>query len=191
MFVNFVALMLVNLVTALVLVAYYVFVGLGSPDQRPWAPGFAVTGFIALTTGFVMIFTWPLPGSHNIAFGETSVLLGGLLLGAALALAMGWSLLSLAVIAVFSGLYGVVAGIRIISLEMTRSPILSGIGFILAGLGGILILPVVYWLPYRWARAVTAVVLLLAAAIWAYTGYQAVWGHLADFSNWVPLILRK
>jgi putative membrane protein len=39
-----------------------------------------------------MTFTWPIPGSFNIAFGETTALFGILFVGTSLTLAMGWEL---------------------------------------------------------------------------------------------------
>ena len=71
----------------LALLADFVYRGLNSTHQRQWIPGFGVTGAVALTTGLHMIFTWAVPGSFNIAFGETTVLFGVLLVGAAIALA--------------------------------------------------------------------------------------------------------
>lgn len=68
--------MLVNLVAGLFLLAAHVYLGLNNTDQKRWISGFGMTGAIALTTGLHMIFTWPVPGSFNIAFGEMSVLFG-------------------------------------------------------------------------------------------------------------------
>ena len=70
-----------------------------SPHQKQWIPGFGITGAIALTTGLHMIFTWPVIGSFNIAFGEPSVLFGILFVGTAIALAQGWELFTLAIYA--------------------------------------------------------------------------------------------
>ena len=98
-------------------------------------------GGVALATGLHMIWTWPVPGSFNISFGETSVLFGGLYLAASVALAMSWDLLTITVYAFFAGLTSIVVGVRIINLGQTRQPLVAGLGFILTGLGGVLAAP--------------------------------------------------
>jgi putative membrane protein len=192
MFIDYLTLMLINMTAGLLLLAYYVYRGIGAEDVKPWVPGFTMTGFIALTTGLYMSFTWPLPGSHNIAFGEMSVMFGTLFLGAALALWKGWKMSTVSIYAVFAGLAAIVIGARVINLGMTRSPVISGIGFILTGLGGFfawlccLAEPVLSLRTNRTLRAVGALVLIVAAVIWAFTGYAAYWEHLESFSTWVP-----
>ncbi len=140
MFINNLTLMLINMVAGFVLLILYIVRGLGSSEQRRWVPGFAMTGLVALLTGLYVIWRWPLPGSYNIAFGEMTVLFGVIYLGAALAMALGGDLLSVAVYATLAGLAAIVVGVRIISLGMTLRPIMSGVGFILAGASGPLLL---------------------------------------------------
>jgi putative membrane protein len=191
MFINYITLILINLVAGLFLLAAYVYLGLSDPHQKRWIPGFGMTGAIALTTGLHMIFTWPVPGSFNIAFGEMSVLFGILFLTTCLAIALSWDLITVAVYGFFAGIAAVVVGLRMINLGLTRQPLLSGIGFILAGLGGILAAPTLYLKANRTWRTVGAIVLVAAALIFAIIGYMAYWGHLADYSNWKPLPMRS
>ncbi len=73
MFIDYITLMLINLAAGLSLLSAYVYRGLDEPVQKRWVPGFGVVGAIALVTGLHMVFTWAVPGSYNIAFGETSV----------------------------------------------------------------------------------------------------------------------
>jgi putative membrane protein len=196
MLVDYLTLMLVSMTAGLFLLAYYVYRGIGAENTKWWVPGFAMTGFIAVTTGLHMSFTWPLTGSYNIAFGEMSVLLGILFLGAALALWKGWEMRTVSIYAFFAGLAAVVVGARVISLGMTKSPVVSGIGFILTGLGGLfawlccLAEPILGLGTNRILRAIGALVLIAAAVIWAFTGYLAYWEHLESFSKWVPLTMR-
>lgn len=187
MFVNYITLMLINMVAGLILLATFVYQGLDSTTQKRWIPGFGMTGAIALLTGLHMIYNWPVPGSFNIAYGEMTVLFGILFITASLALAQGWELLTIAIYACFAGLAAIAIGIRVINLGLTRTPLLSGIGFILTGLGGVLAFPTLVYLRTNKAwRLIGAVVLIVAALIWAFTGYMAYWGHLADYSNWKP-----
>ncbi|MBD2336843.1 DUF981 domain-containing protein [Calothrix sp. FACHB-156] len=190
MFIDYITLMLINMVAGLFLLADYVYRGIVSDHQKHWIPGFGVTGAIALTTGLHMSFTWPIRGSFNIAFGETTILLGILFIGAAIALALGWDLLTLAIYAFFAGLVAIVVGFRIINLGLTKQPLISGIGFILTGLGGVFAAPTLYLKTNRTWRLIGAAVLIAAALIWAFIGYMAYWDHLESFQKWVPAPMR-
>lgn len=190
MFIDYITLMLINMMAGLFLLAYYVYQGLDSPHQKLWVPGFGMTGAIALATGLHMIWTWPVTGSFNIAFGETTVLFGIIFVAASIALAQGWDLLTIAIYAFFAGLAAIVIGLRLINLSMTRQPLLSGIGFILTGLGGVLAAPSLYLKTNRTWRLAGAVVLVIAALIWGFTGYLAYWNHLESFQKWVPAPMR-
>jgi putative membrane protein len=185
MFIDYLTLMILNLVAGLVILAYFVFRYLDK-DQLKVAPGLLVTGFVSTVTGFHMIFTWPLPGSNNIPMGEMSVLFGVLLLALGIAAIKNWDLLTLTLYAVFAGFAAVIIGIRYINLGMSKSPLLSGMGFILAGAGGMLTFPVYLLRRNKAVRIFLALVLLAAAAIWALTAYGAYWAHLESFSKWAP-----
>jgi putative membrane protein len=139
-----------------------------------------------------MIWTWPVPSSFNISFGETTVLFGGLYVTAAVAIAQGWDLLTLTLYAFFAGLASIVIGARIINLEQTGMPLVAGLGFILTGLGGVLAAPTLVYLRNNqgW-RTFGAVVLLVAALIWAIIGYRGYWSHLETFSDWQPPVMRE
>jgi putative membrane protein len=186
MFIDYLATMLINLVAALVLVALYLIAGIDKPDQKRWVPGFAITGFVLLVSGWRLLSTWPLPGSYDIAFGGAALLFGAVLAGAALAQAFCWDMLTVTVYAFFAGLASIVLGVRVINLGMSQQPVLAGIGYILAGLGGVLATPVWYLRRYPWIRWLAALALLATALIWAIIGYGAYWEHLADFAKWTP-----
>lgn len=179
------------MVAGLVLLAYYVYQGFEDRTQKHWIPGFGMTGAIALVTGLHMIFTWPVRGSFNIAYGELSVLFGIIFIGASVSLAQGWDLLSVAIYAFFAGVAAIVVGLRIINLGLTKQPVISGIGFILSGLGGVCAAPALYLKTNRTFRLVGVVVLIVAALIWATTGIKAYWGHLESYSDWVPSTMQS
>lgn len=186
MFIDFLTLMLINMTAGLVLLAWYVYRGLDDPDQAKWAPAFAVPGLVALLCGLRMAWVWPLPGVYNAAFGDTSVLLGVLFAGAAWSIATKRDLMPLCVYAFFAGVAGVLVGVRIIDLHLTLQPILSGVGFILTGSAGVFAGFTLWQRRSKLIRATGSVVLVVAAAIWALTGYLGYWGHLAMFDKWVP-----
>jgi putative membrane protein len=133
---------------------------------------------IAVICGFAMTFSWPLPKPYNIAYGETSVLLGFLFLAAALSIAKRWELFPLGIYAFFAGLAAVFIGIRIINLGLTSEPLISGIGFILTGSGGVFAEIIILNRRRKWLRIIAAAILITAAIIWARTGYLAYWMHL-------------
>ncbi len=182
--------MLINLVAGLFLLASYVYYGLDQANQKRWIPGFGITGAIALLTGLHMTFTWPVRGSFNIAYGETTILFGILFIATSIALAQGWDLITIAIYGFFAGLAALLIGIRIINLDLTKRPLLTGIGFILTGLAGIFAAPTLYLRTNRTLRLVGTIILIAAAFIFALTGYLTYWGHMADYSNWQPLPMR-
>ncbi|MFQ4136520.1 DUF981 family protein [Nodosilinea sp. PGN35] len=191
MFIDYITLMLINMVAGLVLLADFVYRGLDGANLKRWIPGFGLVGAIALATGLHMMWTWPIPGSFNISFGETTVLFGGLYLAAAIAIAQGWDLLSLTVYAFFAGLTAIVVGARIINLGQTQQPLVAGLGFILTGLGGVLAAPtLVYLRGNKSWRTLGAAVLLVAALVWAIIGFRGYWGHMEGFSDWQPPAMR-
>ncbi len=57
----------------------------------------------------------------------------------------------------------------------------------LVGLGAI---PMLQLRGLRAFRFIGAAGLLVAAVIWAVTGYSAYWGHVAPFGKWKPPMLQ-
>jgi putative membrane protein len=183
MLIDYVSLMLINMTAGLVILTIFIWKDINKENNQFWAPAFALPGLIAVICGFAMTFSWPLPKPYNTAYGETSVLLGILFLGAAWSLAKGWKLFPLGIYAFFAGLVGVIIGIRIINLGLTLSPLLSGIGFILTGSGGIFAELVILNRHRKWLRIIAAVVLIATALFWAMNAYLAYWMHLQTSGN--------
>jgi len=164
--------------------------GIKSENPRPYAAVFAAAGLVAFVFGAHMTMTWPIPSLANAnlkfanpAFGETSVLLGVLFLGAALAIARGWPLGPLAVYAFFAGLAGIVCGVAIGYRGLTATPIPTALGFVATGLAGILIGPLLLWPVPRLYRTVLTAILLASAGLWTFIGCAGYWMHLADLSK--------
>ncbi len=180
MFIDFVTLMLINLSAGFASLA----LGLAYNELDPWTMPLLMSSFIALVTGFRMVFTWPLPGPYNMAFGEMSVLAGTLFGGIALSALANWPLGPLAVYGLLAALAAVTIGWRILRLRLTRSPALSCTGFTASGVGGFLtVLSFVYTdiAPLRW---MAATLLLVAALIWALVGLRACAEHMESFADW-------
>jgi len=182
--IDYLGLLLINMVAGLVLLALYVYAGLDDPEQKRWAPGFIVSGLIAFLFGAHMVMVWPIPAVYAIAYGETSVLLGILLLGAGVTMALGGQLWTLAIYAFFAGLVSVELGFRFILLHLSNMPMLTGLGFLATGGAGVLAAPGLFWFrKNRLLRTLMALLLLGAAALWALTGYGAYWMHLQIFQH--------
>ena len=185
MFIDYLTVMLINMGAGLAILALFVLKYFDT-DRKHLAPGLLLSGFIALATGLHEIFTWPIPGSYNIPFGEMSVLFGALLFVGAIALFRGWELLSLSIYATFAGAACILLGIRVLNLNMTSEPLVASGGFVLTGLLGFLSLPIYYLRKYRWVSILATIALAGAAVIWTIFAFLGYWGHLANFAKWVP-----
>lgn len=192
MFIDYLTLIMINMVAGTALLAYYLWKGMDEADQRPYAAAFFGVGLLSLITGLQLSFTWPLPGSYNVGYGDTTTLFGVVFLITAIALWQGWNLVPVSLYAFFAGIDAVIVGVRIFSLQLTKEPLLSAIGFILAGLGGLGAAPFFLWFKGNKTVRMLGVLLLVATALlWAVTFYGSLWGHLDSFSKWVPATMGK
>jgi putative membrane protein len=191
MFIDFLTLVMINLVAGTVLLAYYLWKGIDETEQRPYAAAFFVTGLVGLVTGLRLSFTWPLPGSFNVGYGDATTLFGVVFLGTSIALWQGWSLIPVALYSFFAGIDAIIVGLRIYTLQLGQEPLIAAVGFILAGLGGVGSFPFLQWFrDNKMVRWLAIGVLGVAAAIWAVTFYSALWAHMASFSKWVPATMK-
>jgi putative membrane protein len=186
---DFLTLLLVNMAAGMFILSLFFARGVGGEIRTTWAPPFAISGLAALGGGTFIAFAWPLPDVYNMIFGEMSVFYGLLMLGAALAVAKHYDLLGLGVFAIFAGAAALLIGVRILhlyallqageagGLKITAQPYLSAAGFMLSGAAGIL---AGLALATRLAalRILTSICFLLAAGLWALTGYMAYWMHM-------------
>lgn len=185
MFLDWLTLMLLNMMVALVLFALFMgrFI---EKDPKKSIPGFLLTGFIALVTGFRMVFTWPLPGAYNIIYGELTVLFGAFLFMAGISVAFGWNLITIGIYSFFAGAASVLLGIRILNLNLTSEPLVAAAGFILTGATAIITLPALAFPKMKWIRWLVALAALVSALIWIVVGFPAYWQHIDAFSKWAP-----
>jgi putative membrane protein len=177
-----------NMVAGLVVLALLVLTALHKSEDvlARWAGPLGAVGLVALITGSHMTLTWPAPEQvawANIAFGEMTILLGASFLALAWSAGRRRSLAPVGVYTAVAGVTGIVVGIRIANLGLTQSPNLAAAGFVLAGVGGILLGPTVWMRRSGLARAIEAVILLGAAGIWTLIGLGAYWMHLESFSK--------
>ncbi len=191
MYIVYLTVMLINMAAAFFTLAWYIWRGMPCENKRGWLPAFTITGFVALITGLHMTFTWPMPSVYNIAFGEPSIMLGVLLLGGAWAIGKCWNLTPLTVYAFLAGIVAIVLGIRFIESSISQEPIPAGLGLIFSGLVGVLSLPALFLCPRspglsRAIQLLAILLLVIAGAIWAYSGYVTYWDHMQSFTGWNP-----
>ena len=192
MFIDFLTLIMINMVAGSALLAYYLWRGMDDADQRPYAAAFFGVGLLSLITGLQLSFTWPLPGSYNVGYGDTTTLFGVVFLATSIALWQGWDLGPVAIYAFFAGIDAVIVGVRIFSLQLTKEPLISAVGFVLAGLGGLGAAPFFMWFKTnKTVRLLGALLLLATAVLWAVTFNGTLWGHLDSFSKSVPATMGK
>lgn len=187
MFIDFLTLVMINLVAGTVLLAYYLWRGIDEEDQRPYASAFFMTGLISLITGLQISFTWPLPGSYNVGYGDATTRFGVVFLGTAIALWQRWSLIPISIYSIFAAIDAIIVGVRIWSLQLTKEPLISAVGFVIAGLAGLGVFPFLMWFRQnRTVRWIGILLLLGTALLWGVTFYGSLWSHLESFSKWVP-----
>ena len=62
----------------------------------------------------------------------------------------------------------------------------------MAGLDGVLAAPLLSLLKKnKTFQTISALVVLVTVLVWAVTFYTSLWGHLASFAKWVPVIMAK
>jgi putative membrane protein len=141
---------------------------------------------VAFISGLRITFTWPLPGVYNVAFGELSVLFGGLFIAAGVLIATGASLLPLGIYAFLAGLVAIVTGARVLALGLTAAPLLTTFGFVATGLCGLLFFPSFNLRHNRLLKGLFVALLAISGVLWAYVGCLGYWGHLKMFADWKP-----
>src|SRR5574340_1469810 len=115
MFIDYLTMIMINLVAGTVLLAYYIWRGIDESDSRPYAAAFFGVGLLALVAGLHLSFNWPLPGSYNVGYGETTTLFGIVFLATGISLSQGWNLTPTAIYAFFAGLDAIIVGARILN----------------------------------------------------------------------------
>ncbi len=190
MFIDYLTLMMIDVVAGLGLLIYYLSMGMDSEKGKSLAPAFGVIGLLGLVTGLHMALVWPLPGSYNIPFGEATALFGAVFLAAAVALAKEWDLFSVTLLGLFSGIYAVIAGWGIMQRGMTDFPTISGVSYMVAGAAGILS-------PLGWKmrdnsalRTLGIVLLIVALGLLGFIFAGSLLRHLGLFSEWLPPVMR-
>lgn len=188
MFVDYLTLIMLNMIAGVALLAQFLWKALDNEtDQRSYAPAFGGVGLLALILGLALTLTWPLPGNHNISYGETTTLFGIVFLAAAYALSQGWSLLPVATLAFFAGINALLVGTYMLFNRNAQEPLMVAIGFLLSGLGGVFAAPyLMFFRENKTIRRLAVIILLLTAVVWLILFSASFWIHLGNFTEWMP-----
>lgn len=185
MFIDYLVLMLMALVAGLMTAAWFFWKGPADPEAKGFAAPFAVLGLVLGVTGLHMAMTWPLGTMYwaSAAFGDSATLFAAVLLATAVALAKGWSLRPVAVLAFVAGAAAIAYGASLGVLGLTKMPPVTAFGYVTAGLGGVLSSLALCCPDKKIAGRVVAAVLVLSAVAWAVTAFGGLWMHM---STWAP-----
>jgi putative membrane protein len=188
MFIDYLTLIMINMIAGVALLAQFLWKGLDSEtDQRSYAPAFGGVGLLAVILGLAMSLTWPLPGNHNISYGGATTLFGIVFLAAAYALSQGWSLIPVGTLAFFAGVYALLVGVNILFAGTAQEPPVAGVGFLISGLGGIFAAPyLMFFREKKTLHRLAIFALLLIAVVWMIMFVASFWIHLNQFADWMP-----
>ncbi len=176
--INFLTLVMLDVVAGFVLLTYFLAIGLDTERGKGLAPAFGGVGLLNLVLGLGITMTWPLPGSYNIVFGEAAAMFGIVFLAAGLAIARDWDLYPVTLVAAIFGVYLLIASWGIFSLNMTRTPLMTTVLYALVGLAALLA-------PLGWKKREDSVILkagmaltIITALLWFVTFARTLLGHL-------------
>jgi putative membrane protein len=184
--IDYLAVMLVTVGIGLALLAFYLYFAPDESKRQTWGGGFLTVGLVLFFLALNIDLHWILPSSYNIAFGEPALLFAAIYGVTGILLLLKQDILGPSIVGFFAGIVPIVVGLRMMNMGMTSEPGLSGTGYILAGLGGMLNLPAIGYKNQRAVAILAAIVLIVGAVIFAYMGYGAFWSHLAAFAKYAP-----
>jgi len=188
MFIDYLTLIMINMITGTALLAQFLWKSLDSEtDQRSYAPAFGGVGLLSVILGLALTLTWPLPGNHNLSYGETTTLFGIVFLAAAYALSQGWSLIPVATLAFFAGIDALLVGVNLFVNRTEQEPLMVAAGFVLSGLGGMCAAPyLMFFRDKKIFRRLAVTALVLTAVAWMIVFGASFWIHLQKFTGWIP-----
>ncbi|KAA8922822.1 DUF981 family protein [Thermoplasma sp.] len=169
---------------------YFLFSALGNEKriQGILMPAIGI-GVFDFLSGFIMSFTWPLPSSYNMLFGDPLLVTGLILIMSAFAYYKHYDLSSVSILLFFLGIYVLIEAVGIVNYHLESGDnLLAAMGlYIVDGIGA-LISPIMFIDPKKGKLAymVEAVILIIGTIIALFIGYTAIYGHLLDFIKYFP-----
>lgn len=170
--------------SAAIIALYFIMVVRQKKNIQSLAVPMLVLGIFDAVSGFVMSFTWPLPGAYNILFGDPILFVGLIMVSAAIMIFKNMDLKVLSVLGFLLGIYILIEAFGIISipgLETGLDQVLAVGFYICAGLSALLS-PMIYMNPKtqggKYAYYLLIALLVLTALAALVIGYGGVYGHL-------------
>ena len=191
LFIDPLTIMLFSLgISALMLAIYAYRISAGKNNASALAIPIMGFGFFNAASSFLMSFTWPLPGSYNMLFGDPLLMLGILMVIGGYMLLKNIDIKILSVIGFFLGIYILVGSIGIVSYGLeTGINLLAAMGlYIFAGLAGVFS-PIIYMNPKgpgRYAFYFMVFLLVMTAFMALFIGYNGFYEHLQAFGKYLP-----
>ncbi|CAC12297.1 conserved hypothetical membrane protein [Thermoplasma acidophilum] len=169
---------------------YFLFSALGNEKRIEGLLMPAVgVGLFDFMSGFVMSFTWPLPSSYNMLFGDPLLMAGLLLMISAIAYYKHYDISSVSILLFFLGIYVIIEAVGIVNYHLESGDnLLAAMGlYIVDGIAAILS-PIMYidQKKGKIAYMIEAAILIIGTLIALFIGYTAIYGHLLDFIKYFP-----
>lgn len=158
----------------------------------PGVVPFMVLGLAIVAMALFGEFVWPLPGSYNILYYDTFLMLGITVLSFSVSAMKRLKLNYVGMLALLSGLMAVYYGIQAYAIKLSNAPLALLALFVTFGIIGILAYPVTLLLdilpgekskhPMLWYALLAAfwVFLIIGVALAALLGGAALPGHLVS-----------
>ena len=190
-FIDPLTVMLLSLgMSALLLALYYFKVGSGKKDISSLVVRAFILGLFNAVSGFLMSFTWPLPGSYNMLFGDPLLVLGLLMIAGSYMISKGMDMKVLSLLGFLLGVYLIVGMIGITQFGMeSGNDWLTATGLYAFSMLAAIFSPILYLKPkgsgkyaYYFEVFLLVVVMLFALLI----GYMGLDEHLGSFSTYFP-----
>ncbi|MCI4434601.1 MAG: DUF981 family protein [Thermoplasmata archaeon] len=192
-FIDPLAIMLIGLGMGLLLVALYVlFAALGKIDaakDKLAMPAMAI-GFFDFISGFLMAFTWPLPGGYNMLFGDPLLMFGLLLFIGSFMFYKGKDPSLMTILSFLLGIYVILGAYAMVVDQLeTGANFLPAFGLYLSSGIGALLSPILIIKPVGASKVlyyIEFIILIVAAFVAFFIGYNALLHHLVSFAHYYP-----
>lgn len=147
-------------------------------------------GVYLFVIGLYGQMTWPLPGSYNILFYDPTIAFGLILISFWYIDRMGLRFEYVGFLSMLVGIMLIMYGYIGYTLGLTKAPLALFGMYFLYGATGILAFPVSLlaeklsgfkgktWIGWTVVVVLFCLAIFAASLLAAYTGYQAIWGHL-------------
>ncbi|MGC8537911.1 MAG: DUF981 family protein [Candidatus Micrarchaeia archaeon] len=190
-FIDPLTVMLLSLgMSALLLALYYFKVGSGKKDISSLVVPVFILGLFNAVSGFLMSFTWPLPGSYNILFGDPLLVLGLLMIAGSYMISKGMDVKVLSLLGFLLGIYLLVGTIGITQFHMeSGNDWLTATGLYAFSMLAGIFSPILYLKPKgsnRYAYYFEVFLLIVVMLIALLIGYMGLNEHLGAFSTYFP-----